>query len=80
MKKAIVLALAVIATVGRRCQRAGQPDRVRRALWPISTATKTITLPFVTPLTGGAGFLGAEQIELGEVRREDARPEPSGSR
>ena len=26
MKKAIVLALAVIATVGGRCQRAGQPD------------------------------------------------------
>ena len=61
MKKAIVLALAVLATsVIAPARRAARPRRP--ALLASFNCSKTITLPFVTPLTGGAGFLGAEQM------------------
>ena len=74
MKKAIALAFAVLATSVVAASAQGSQTVAARLLASFN-CTKTITLPFVTPLTGGAGFLGAEQIELGEVRGEDARTE-----
>ena len=63
MKKAIGFALAVLATsVVAASAQGGQKVAAGSAA---STAgyscKKTITLPLVTPVTGGAGFLGAEQ-------------------
>jgi branched-chain amino acid transport system substrate-binding protein len=63
MKKAIGLALAILATtaivVATTAQ--GAPTQAARATAGYS-CSKTITMPFVTPITGGAGFLGAEQM------------------
>src|SRR4051794_33596323 len=63
MKKAIGLALAILATtaviVATTAQ--GAPTQAARATAAYS-CSKTITMPFVTPFTGGAGFLGAEQM------------------
>jgi branched-chain amino acid transport system substrate-binding protein len=63
MKKAIGLALAILATtaviVATTAQ--GAPTQAARATAAYS-CSKTITMPFVTPITGGAGFLGAEQM------------------
>jgi|SRR5581483_2048535 len=60
MKKAIGLALAVLATsvVAASAQGAQKASVAATAGYSCS---KTITLPLVTPVTGGAGFLGAEQ-------------------
>ena len=73
MKKAIAFALAVLATSVVAASAQGSQTAAARALASFN-CNKTITLPFVTPLTGGAGFLGARAAELGEVRGEDARP------
>jgi len=61
MKKAIGLALAIIVTsiVASSAQGAHQAVKAQAAGFSCS---KRITLPFVTPITGGAGFLGAEQL------------------
>ena len=60
MKKAIGLALAVLTTsVVAATAQGGQ--KVAARLGVRSTATARSRSPFVTPLTGGAGFLGAEQ-------------------
>jgi branched-chain amino acid transport system substrate-binding protein len=60
MKKAIGLALAVLATTVVAASAQGS-----NKIAAVSTAglncKSTITLPLVTPVTGGAGFLGAEQ-------------------
>ena len=60
MKKAIVLAFAVLATSFVAASAQGSQAAVRTAA--SFNCSKTITLPFATPLTGGAGFLGAEQM------------------
>jgi branched-chain amino acid transport system substrate-binding protein len=62
MKKAIVLALAVLATsvVAASAQGSSQTAAQRLATAAFN-CKKQITLPLVTPVTGGAGFLGAEQ-------------------
>src|SRR3954469_10948290 len=62
MKKAIGLALALLATalVAASAQGASKASAATAAKG--YSCSKTITLPFATPLTGGAGFLGAEQI------------------
>jgi len=61
MKKAFALALAVLATSVVAASAQGSQTTAARSLASFN-CKKTITLPFVTPLTGGAGFLGAEQM------------------
>ena len=61
MKKAFVLALAVLATSVVAASAQGSQTAAARSLANFN-CSKTITLPFVTPLTGGAGFLGTEQM------------------
>jgi len=60
MKKAIGLALAVLATSAVAANAQGSQTAAARTTAGYSCG-KTITLPLVTPVTGGAGFLGAEQ-------------------
>jgi branched-chain amino acid transport system substrate-binding protein len=60
MKKAIGLALAVLATTVVAASAQGSPKVAVTAAAGVN-CSKTITLPLVTPVTGGAGFLGAEQ-------------------
>jgi branched-chain amino acid transport system substrate-binding protein len=59
MKKAIGLALAVLATSVVAASAQGS-NRITAASAGVNCKS-TITLPLVTPVTGGAGFLGAEQ-------------------
>jgi branched-chain amino acid transport system substrate-binding protein len=61
MKKAFVLAMAVLATSVVAAGAQGSQTKAFRSLASFD-CKKTITLPFVTPITGGAGFLGAEQM------------------
>ena len=63
MKKAIGFALAVLATsVVAASAQGGQKVAAGSAMATAGySCKKTITLPLVTPVTGGAGFLGAEQ-------------------
>jgi branched-chain amino acid transport system substrate-binding protein len=62
MKKAIGLALAILAmtVVAASAQGSSQSAAAKYATASFN-CSKTITLPLVTPVTGGAGFLGAEQ-------------------
>ena len=60
MKKAIGLALAVLVTTVVAASAQGS-TRVAAASAASISCKSTITLPLVTPVTGGAGFLGAEQ-------------------
>jgi branched-chain amino acid transport system substrate-binding protein len=60
MKKAIGLALAVLATSVVAASAQGS-NRITAASAAGVNCKSTITLPLVTPVTGGAGFLGAEQ-------------------
>ncbi|HEX4678771.1 MAG TPA: branched-chain amino acid ABC transporter substrate-binding protein [Gaiellaceae bacterium] len=60
MKKAIGLALAVLATSVVAASAQGS-TRITAASAAGVNCKSTITLPLVTPVTGGAGFLGAEQ-------------------
>jgi branched-chain amino acid transport system substrate-binding protein len=61
MKKAIGLALAILATAIVAASAQGASSTAAKAAAGYS-CSKTITLPYVTPITGGAGFLGAEQL------------------
>jgi branched-chain amino acid transport system substrate-binding protein len=60
MKKAIGLALVVLATTVVAASAQGS-NKVAAASAASVSCKSTITLPLVTPVTGGAGFLGAEQ-------------------
>jgi branched-chain amino acid transport system substrate-binding protein len=60
MKKAIGLALAMIATSVIAASAQGSQTLAARSTAAFN-CSKQITLPLVTPVTGGAGFLGAEQ-------------------
>src|SRR3954469_5619826 len=60
MKKAIGLALAVLTTSVVAASAQGAHKVAATSLAGFN-GKKTITLPLVTPVTGGAGFLGAEQ-------------------
>jgi branched-chain amino acid transport system substrate-binding protein len=60
MKKAIGLALAVLVTSVVAASAQGA-QKVAAASAASVNCKSTITLPLVTPVTGGAGFLGAEQ-------------------
>jgi branched-chain amino acid transport system substrate-binding protein len=60
MKKAIGFALAVLATSVVAASAQGAQKTATHVVAGVN-CKKTITLPLVTPVTGGAGFLGAEQ-------------------
>jgi branched-chain amino acid transport system substrate-binding protein len=60
MKKAIGLALAVLATSVVAASAQGRPTVAAASAAGVSCKS-TLTLPLVTPVTGGAGFLGNEQ-------------------
>src|ERR1700759_2277184 len=60
MKKAIALALAVLTTSVIAASAQGSQTVAAKATAGYS-CSKTISMPFITPITGGAGFLGAEQ-------------------
>ena len=71
MKKAIGLALAILTTsVVAAGAQGGQ--KVAAAGTASVSCNSTLKIALVTPLTGGAGFLGNEQVELGQVRDQDA--------
>src|SRR5262249_52283777 len=61
MRKAIAAALVLLAmtvvAAGAQGGRKGAPGSTAG-----HSLSKTVTLPFVTPVTGGAGFLGTEQV------------------
>ncbi|HVW90406.1 MAG TPA: branched-chain amino acid ABC transporter substrate-binding protein [Gaiellaceae bacterium] len=61
MKKAIALALAVLTTSVIAASAQGSQTVAAKATAGYS-CSKTISIPFITPITGGAGFLGAEQM------------------
>src|SRR5438874_2261 len=61
MKKAIGLALAVLATTVVAASAQGRPQVAAASAAATVSCKSTFTLPLVTPVTGGAGFLGAEQ-------------------
>jgi branched-chain amino acid transport system substrate-binding protein len=61
MKKAIVLAFAMLATSLLAATAQGSQSAAVKYSAAGYSCSKTITLPLVTPITGGAGFLGAEQ-------------------
>jgi len=60
MKKAIGLALAALATSVVAASAQGRPTVAAASAAGVSCKS-TLTLPLVTPVTGGAGFLGNEQ-------------------
>jgi branched-chain amino acid transport system substrate-binding protein len=62
MKKSIGFALVVLVTAVVAASAQGSPNvAVSASAAQAISCTSTITLPLVTPVTGGAGFLGAEQ-------------------
>ena len=63
--------------VGRGRERAGRTTRLAVGLRrPASAATARSRSPFVTPLTGGAGFLGAEQMSWAKYAVKTLAPKP----
>ena len=63
MKKAIALAFALVVAIGATAAAVAKPTAKASASATQAVSCKsTITLPFLTPLTGGAGFLGTEQL------------------
>ena len=73
MKKAFVLAMAVLATSVVAASAQGSQTKASRSLASFN-CKKTITLPFVTPITGGAGFLGAEQMSWAQYAVKTLAP------
>jgi branched-chain amino acid transport system substrate-binding protein len=63
MKKAIGLALAVLMTsvVAASAQGSTRVAASAASSQATISCSSTMTIPFLTPLTGGAGFLGVEQ-------------------
>jgi branched-chain amino acid transport system substrate-binding protein len=62
MKKSIGFALVVLITAVVAASAQGSPKvAVSASSAQAVSCTSTITLPLVAPVTGGAGFLGAEQ-------------------
>jgi len=59
MKKALGLALAVLVTAAVAASTQGRPKAAERAT--AVSCSSTLKIALVTPLTGGAGFLGNEQ-------------------
>ena len=74
MKKAFVLALAVLATSVVAASAQGSQTAAARSLASFN-CSKTITLPFLTPLTGGAGYLGTEQLSWAKYAVKTLAPQ-----
>src|SRR4029078_13470396 len=74
MKKAFVLAMAVLATSVVAASAQGSQTAAARSLANFN-CSKTITLPFLTPLTGGAGFLGTEQLSWAKYAVKTLAPQ-----
>ena len=63
MKKAIAVAFALVVAVGATAAAVAKPSAKASATATQAISCKsTLTLPFVTPVTGGAGFIGQEQV------------------
>lgn len=75
MKKAIGLALAVLATAVTAAGAQGGTTVAVRALASGYSCSKQITMPLVTPMTGGAGFLGAEQASWAKLAVQQIAPQ-----
>lgn len=74
MKKATGFALAVLATaVVATTAQGGQ--KIAATSQASFNCKSTITLPFITPLTGGAGFLGAEQASWAKYAVKTLAPQ-----
>jgi branched-chain amino acid transport system substrate-binding protein len=73
MKKAIVLAFAMLATSVVAASAQGSPSVAAKSAAGYS-CSKTITLPLVTPITGGAGFLGTEQASWAKLAVKQLAP------
>ena len=74
MKKAMGFAFAVLATaVVATSAQGGQ--KVAATSSASFNCKSTITLPFITPLTGGAGFLGAEQASWAKYAVKTLAPQ-----
>jgi branched-chain amino acid transport system substrate-binding protein len=74
MKKAMGFALAVLATaVVATTAQGGQ--KIAATSQASFNCKSTITLPFITPLTGGAGFLGAEQASWAKYAVKTLAPQ-----
>jgi branched-chain amino acid transport system substrate-binding protein len=67
MKKAIALALAALTTAVVAATAQGSQTAAARSAAGGYSCSKQITLPLVTPMTGGAGFLGAIQASWGKL-------------
>src|SRR5690348_17055346 len=75
MKKAIVMAFAVLATAVVAASAQGSQTAAVRLAAAGYNCSKTITLPLVTPVTGGAGFLGAEQSSWAKLAVQQIAPQ-----
>ncbi len=74
MKKAMGFALAVLATaVVATTAQGGQ--KIAATSQASFNCKSTITLPFITPLTGGAGFLGQEQASWAKYAVKTLAPQ-----
>jgi branched-chain amino acid transport system substrate-binding protein len=62
MKKGIGIALAVLVTAVAAASAQGGQRQVQTASAAGLSCKSTLEIPFVTPLTGGAGFLGQDQL------------------
>ena len=63
MKKAIVLAFALVVAVGATAGAFAKPSaKTSAAATQAVSCSSTLKIALVTPLTGGAGFLGNEQL------------------
>ncbi len=75
MKKAIGFALAVLATSVVAASAQGGTTVAARTLAAGYSCSKQITMPLVTPMTGGAGFLGVEQASWAKLAVQQVAPQ-----
>jgi branched-chain amino acid transport system substrate-binding protein len=76
MKKAMGLAVAVLAaSVIAASAQGSQTSSAAKLANAAFSCSKTITLPLVTPVTGGAGFLGTEQGSWAKLAVKQIAPQ-----
>lgn len=75
MKKAIGLALVVLAATVVAASAQGRTTDAARTFASGYSCSKTITMPLVTPMTGGAGFLGTEQATWAKLAVQQIAPQ-----
>ncbi len=74
MKKAVGFALVVLVTAMVAASAQGSPKVAAQRAAGAYNCSKQITLPLVTPVTGGAGFLGAEQGSWAKLAVQQIAP------